>query len=87
MGNFFFSTGLLSMLRWRAAVSGALAAAAVSGALSSRGDPTRSILGFAGGVWMKAPAESELDLVQVPARRAPRSISPRANSLIGALTA
>ena len=78
---------VVKMREWRAAISGALAAAAVSGALASRGDPTRSLLGFAAGAWMKAPAESELELVQVPPRRAPRRISSHANSHIGARTA
>lgn len=59
----------LLMLPLRTAVSGALAAAAVTGVMTSRSDPMRSPLGFAGGVWMKAPAESELDLVQVTPRR------------------
>ena len=55
-------------MRWAlaAAVTGA---SAVAGALaaSARHEPARSLLGFAGGVFMKAPAESELDLIQVRA--------------------
>ena len=56
-------------MRWAlaAAVTGA---SAVAGALaaSARHEPARSLLGFAGGVFMKAPAESELDLIQVGPR-------------------
>ena len=54
-------------MRW--ALAALTGATAVAGALAARHEPARTLLGFAGGVLMKAPADSELDLIQVRARQ------------------